>query len=60
MMDHRYQRLIIPAQPKFFNAKARFVANVDLPTPPLALEIAIVNLVPEIGFFDKGFFIRFF
>ena len=33
-------------QPKFFNAKARFVANVDLPTPPLALDIAIVNFVP--------------
>ena len=29
---------------------ARFVAKVDLPTPPFALEIAIVNLVPKIGF----------
>ena len=34
-------------QPKFFNAKAKLVAKVDLPTPPLALEIAIVNLVPQ-------------
>ena len=38
--------------PIFFNAKARLVAKVDLPTPPLALEIAIVNLVPMIGFFS--------
>ena len=38
-----------------FNAKARLVANVDFPTPPLALEIAIVNLVPIIGFFLKIF-----
>ena len=36
--------------PTFFKAKARFVANVDFPTPPFALEIAIVNLVPRIGF----------
>ena len=32
-----------------------FVAKVDLPTPPLALEIAIVNFVPRIGFFTKVF-----
>ena len=36
--------------PIFFNAKARFVANVDFPTPPFALEMAIVNFVPRIGF----------
>ena len=39
--------------PIFFKAKAIFAANVDLPTPPLALEIAIVYLVPGIGFFTK-------
>ena len=39
--------------PIFFNAKAIFVAKVDLPTPPLALEIAIVNFVPLMGFFTK-------
>jgi hypothetical protein len=33
-------------QPDFFKARAKFVAKVDLPTPPFALEIAIVNLVP--------------
>ena len=33
----------------------RFVANVDFPTPPFALEIAIVNFVPLIGFFSKDF-----
>ena len=38
-------------QPIFLRANARFVAKVDLPTPPFALEIAIVNLVPRIGFF---------
>ena len=32
--------------PTFFKAKERFVANVDFPTPPFALAIAIVNLVP--------------
>ncbi len=36
--------------PSCFKAKARFVAKVDFPTPPFALEIAIVNLVPKIGF----------
>ena len=39
----------------FFNAKARFEAKVDFPTPPLALEIAIVNFVPIIGFLLKVF-----
>ena len=39
--------------PRFFNAKAKLVANVDFPTPPLALDIAIVNLVPLIGFFSN-------
>ena len=38
-------------QPIIFNAKAKFVAKVDLPTPPFALETAIVNFVPLIGFF---------
>ena len=38
-------------QPSCFKAKARFVAKVDFPTPPFALEIAIVNFVPKIGFF---------
>ena len=38
-----------------FKAMARFVAKVDLPTPPFALEIAIVNLVPLIGFFSGVF-----
>src|SRR5210317_131635 len=38
-------------QPICFNAKARLVAKVDFPTPPFALEIAIVNFVPKIGFF---------
>ncbi len=37
--------------PIFLRAKAKFVAKVDLPTPPFALEIAIVNFVPFIGFF---------
>ena len=37
-------------QPICFNAKARFVAKVDFPTPPFALEIAMVNFVPRIGF----------
>ena len=38
-----------------FKARARFVAKVDLPTPPLALDIAIVNFVPCMGFFIKLF-----
>ena len=33
----------------------RFVAKVDFPTPPFALEIAIVNFVPLIGFLVKAF-----
>ena len=37
--------------PVCFKAIARFVANVDLPTPPFALEIAIVDFVPNMGFF---------
>ena len=41
--------------PIFFKAKAMFVAKVDFPTPPLALEIAIVYFVPGIGFFLKVF-----
>ena len=41
--------------PDFFRAKARFVANVDFPTPPFALDIAMVNFVPIIGFFLKDF-----
>ena len=39
--------------PRFFKAIAKLIANVDLPTPPLALEIAIVNFVPLIGFLVK-------
>ena len=39
--------------PTFFKAKAIFVAKVDFPTPPFALEIAIVYYVPGIGFFTK-------
>jgi len=31
------------------------MAKVDLPTPPLALDIAIVNFVPFMGFFVKLF-----
>jgi len=31
------------------------VAKVDLPTPPLALDMAIVNFVPCMGFFVKLF-----
>src|SRR6056300_947900 len=38
-------------QPTCFKARARFVAKVDFPTPPFALEIAMVNFVPKIGFF---------
>ena len=38
-------------QPICFNAKAKFVAKVDFATPPLALDMAIVNFVPKIGFF---------
>ena len=40
-------------QPIFFRAKAKFVANVDFPTPPFALDMAIVNFVPGMGFFLK-------
>ena len=46
--------------PICFNANARLVAKVDLPTPPFALEIAIVNLVPSIGFFLKTLGSNFF
>ena len=42
-------------KPKDFSARAKFIAKVDLPTPPLALEIAIVNFVPFIGFLVKLF-----
>ena len=42
-------------QPICFNAKARLVAKVDFPTPPFALEIAMVNFVPRIGFFQSFF-----
>ena len=45
--------------PIFSNAIARLVAKVDFPTPPLALEIAIVNLAPLIGFFERFFFVNF-
>ena len=41
--------------PIFFKAKAILVANVDFPTPPLALEIAIVNFVPLMGFLHRIF-----
>ena len=41
--------------PTFFNAIARLVANVDFPTPPFALEIAIVYFVPKIGFLTNLF-----
>ena len=41
--------------PIFLRANAMFVANVDFPTPPLALEIAIVYFVPLIGFFVNFF-----
>ena len=33
--------------PTCFKAKAKFVAKVDFPTPPFALEMAIVNFVPK-------------
>ena len=50
-MDHKYQHLANQLYNQIcFNAKARFVANVDFPTPPFALEIAMVNFVPKIGF----------
>ena len=42
-------------KPKDYSAMAKFIAKVDLPTPPLALEIAIVNFVPFIGFLVKLF-----
>ena len=38
----------------------RLVAKVDFPTPPLALEIAMVNLVPLIGFFSRELPLSFF
>ena len=44
---------------KNFKAKARLDAKVDLPTPPFALDTAIVNLVPIIGFFVKVFALGF-
>ena len=37
--------------PICFKAQARLVAKVDFPTPPFALDTAIVNFVPKIGFF---------
>ena len=43
------------SNPIAFKANAKFVAKVDLPTPPLALDIAMVNFVPFIGFFVKLF-----
>jgi hypothetical protein len=43
-----------------FKAKAKFVAKVDLPTPPLALDMAMVNFVPFMGFFVKIFEVIFF
>ena len=46
-------------QPICFKAKARFVAKVDFPTPPLALEMAIVNFVQLIGFFSTDFPLNF-
>ena len=46
-MDHKYLRQVIQLYTQlFFKAKAKLVANVDFPTPPLALDIAIVNFVP--------------
>ena len=33
----------------------KFMAKVDFPTPPFALDIAIVNLVPLIGFMTNFF-----
>ena len=47
-------------QPIFFNANAKFVAKVDFPTPPFALEIAIVNFVPLMGFFSAFLPLIFF
>ena len=38
---------------------AKLVANVDFPTPPFALEIAIVNFVPLIGFLIGVFLLNF-
>ena len=46
--------------PICFKAKARFVAKVDFPTPPFALEIASVNFVPRIGFLVNFFGASFF
>ena len=42
-------------EPTDFKAKAKFIAKVDLPTPPLALDTAMVNFVPFIGFLVKFF-----
>ena len=46
-----------------FTAKARFTANVDLPTPPFALETIIADFVPLIGdlinCFGGGFWLMF-
>ena len=42
-------------EPVDFKAKAKFIAKVDLPTPPLALDMAIVNFVPSYWIFCKGF-----
>ena len=47
-------------EPVDFKAKAKFMAKVDLPTPPLALDIAMVNFVPFIGFFVKLFGASYF
>ena len=44
--------------PRFFKANARFVAKVDFPTPPFALDIAMVNLVPFIGFFQTFYVLQ--
>ena len=47
-------------QPICFKAKARLVAKVDFPTPPFALDTAIVNFVPKIGFFSELSRLQFF
>ena len=36
--------------PAAYNAVAMFMAKVDFPTPPFALDTAMVNFVPFIGF----------
>ena len=48
-------RVLPDEQGVVLRAKAKFVAKVDFPTPPFALDIAIVNLVPGIGFLLKVF-----